>query len=344
MARGNRVQSVRFAMRNILNIWRPAAFHGRGKRPPYFEGWYFKIVGPAGQHAYSIIPGVFIGREPGSSHAFVQTLEGATGHSTYHRYPFDAFRAAPREFDLQVGPNHFSLDHMRLDIQSAEQTIHGELRFSCGAGWPVTLASPGIMGWYAYAPFMECYHGVLSFDHAVAGQLIIDGESHNYTGGRGYIEKDWGQAFPKAWIWMQSNHFATPRTCLTASVAVIPWLGGAFNGFIAGLWVQGRLYRFATYTGAKLERQEVTDRSITLHYVDPRQNGYRLEIEARRATGGLLHAPQRTAMLQRVLESLTASIHVRLVENATGRTVFDETGEHAGLEVVGDLPDLEIKD
>ncbi len=232
---------------------------------------------------------------------------------------------------------------MTLDIQSPERTIRGELTFAGGTGWPVTPLSPGIMGWYAYVPFMECYHGVLSFDHAVSGRLTVDGETLDYSGGRGYIEKDWGQAFPKAWIWMQSNHFATPHVCLTASVAVIPWRGSAFNGFIAGLWHAGRLYRFATYTGARLERQEIDDRRVVLHYVDPRRDGCRLEIEASRATGGLLHSPERTAMLQRVMESLTASLHVRLVENATGKAIFEDTGEHAGLEVVGDLPPVKRK-
>lgn len=337
------MQGIRIAARNILNTWRPAAFHGWGKRPPYFEGWYFKIVDAGGRHPYAVIPGVFTGREPGSSHSFVQTLDGATGRSTYHRYPFEAFVAAPRELDIRVGPNHFRLDRMALDIQSPERTIRGELSFSGGAGWPVTPASPGIMGWYAYVPFMECYHGVLSFDHRISGRLEVDGEDLDYEGGRGYIEKDWGQSFPKAWIWMQSNHFATAGTCVTASVAVIPWKGSGFNGFIAGLWHAGRLYRFATYTGALLEQQDVTDRRVALRYVDPGREGYRLEIEATRATGGLLHSPERTAMLQRVMESLTATVHVRLVQNATGRVLFDETGEHAGLEVVGELPPLKVK-
>jgi tocopherol cyclase len=336
------VQSIRSAVLNILNTWRPAAYHGWGKRPPFFEGWYFKVVDAGGRHPYAVIPGVFIGSDPGSTHAFVQTLDGATGRSTYHRYPCDQFNAAPRGFGIRIGPNHFHRDRMVLDIQSPERTLRGELSFSGGAAWPITAASPGIMGPYAYVPFMECYHGVLSFDHRISGRLTVDGTSLDYTGGRGYIEKDWGQSFPKAWIWMQSNHFATTGTSVTASVAVIPWRGGAFNGFIAGLWHEGRLYRFATYTGARLDRQEVTDQTVTLSYVDSRRDGYRLEIEATRATGGLLHSPERTAMLQRVMESLTATIGVRLVQNATGKTIFAGTGEHAGLEVVGELPRLKV--
>jgi len=325
-------------MSGFGNIWRPEAYHGAGKKPPFFEGWYFKLVDAGQQQRWAVIPGVFIGREPGSSHAFVQTLDGATGHSTYHRYPYESFRAAPRELDISIGPNRFRRDAISLDIDDPQRRMKGDLRFSGGAAWPVTLTSPGIMGWYALVPFMECYHGVLSFDHAIDGSLKIDGNWIDFGGGRGYIEKDWGQAFPKAWIWMQSNHFATPGTSLTASVAVIPWLGSAFNGFIAGLWHAGRLYRFATYTGARLERQEVDDHTVRLQFSDRGSRGHRLEIEATRTQGGVLHSPERVAMLQRVTESLDATIRVRVVAQDTGQVLFDEMGRHAGLEVVGALP------
>lgn len=325
-------------MQNLVNIWRPEVYHGFDRRPPFFEGWYFKMVDATEQHRYAVIPGVFIGQDAATSHSFVQTLDGVTGNSTYHRYPFEAFIPARDKLDIRVGPNRFRLDWIRLDIRSPERTMQGELHFAGGHPWPVTLTSPGIMGWYAFVPAMECYHGVLSFDHTISGQLVVDGKTLDLTCGRGYIEKDWGKSFPKAWIWMQSNHFATPGTSLTASVAVIPWLRGAFNGFIAGLWHEGRLYRFTTYTGARLERQDVTDRNVTLHFVDKDQKGYRLELVATRGHAGPLHSPERVAMLQRVMESLTATVEVRLVEIDSGRVLFAETGRHAGLEVVGDLP------
>ena len=184
-------------MPSLRTLWKPALYHGEGARPPFFEGWYFKLVDATEAHRYAVIPGVFIGREPASSHAFVQTLDGATGRTTYHRYPFDAFRADPREFDIQVGPNHFRLDRIALDIDAPELRMRGELRFAGLTPWPVTRTSPGIMGPYTFAPFMECYHGVLSFDHTIAGSLAVDGRELDFTGGHGYIEKDWGQAFPE---------------------------------------------------------------------------------------------------------------------------------------------------
>jgi tocopherol cyclase len=332
-------------MSKLSGIRNPNLYHGHGVKPPFFEGWYFKLVDAAETHRYAIIPGVFIGSEPGASHCFVQTLDGVTGRTTYNRYPFESFIAAHKEFDIHVGPNYFRADQIALDIDTPDLRMRGDLHFSGLTPWPVTLASPGIMGWYAYAPFMECYHGVVSLNHQISGALTVDGIEHDFTNGNSYIEKDWGQAFPKAWIWMQSNHFAHMGTCLTASIAIIPWLRSSFPGFIVGLWHAGMLHRFATYSGAKTTRLELSDTHVTWHMTGRTGIGntpHRLEISALRAKGGLLHSPERIAMQQRVMESLTAQIGVRLVAIEVGRerVIFEDTGKHAGLEIVGPIDEI----
>ena len=321
---------------NLRAVWRPAIYHGHAKRRNFFEGWYYKFVDAAEQHVQAVIPGVFLGKDTATSHCFVQVLDGATGHSTYHRYPLDRFWASDRELDLRVGPNRFYLDRIQLDIDDADRSLRGEVGFDGSAPWPVTLTSPGIMGPYSFAPFMECYHGVLSFDHAVRGSLVMNGEPINFDGGRGYIEKDWGQAFPQAWVWAQSNHFDRVGTSITISVATIPWQRTSFRGFIIGLWHERKLYRFATYTGAKITSLSLTDAQVVLRVEDKR---YRLEVEATRSEGGLLHAPYRTDMLQRVTESLTASITVKLIDR-TGVVIFEGTGRHAGLEINGEIQQI----
>jgi len=312
-------------------------YHGHGKQSGFFEGWYFKFVDAAEQHVHAIIPGVFLGQDRSTSHAFVQVLDGLSGHSTYHRYPLDQFTASDREFDLHVGPNHFRVDAISIDIADPDRALRGELKFDGLTPWPVTLMSPGIMGPYAFAPFMECYHGVLGFDHAVRGSLIMNHEAVNFDGGRGYIEKDWGQAFPQAWIWGQSNHFERPGTSITISVATIPWLGNSFRGFILGLWHGRQLYRFTKYNGAKITGLRLTDAHVILHAVN---HTHRLEIEAARSEGGLLHAPYRSEMLQRVTESLTATIAVKLFELQSERVVFEGLGRHAGLEINGEIQQI----
>ena len=194
-------------MPSLRTLWKPALYHGRGARPPFFEGWYFKLVDASEQHRYAVIPGVFIGREPGIV-ACVRADAGRRDRADrLSSLPVRGVPGRRDEFDIRVGPNRFRLDRIELDIDRPEGRMRGELRFAGVAPWPVTRTSPGIMGPYTFAPFMECYHGVLSFDHSIAGSLAVDGRELDFTGGRGYIEKDWGQAFPKAWIWMQSNHF-----------------------------------------------------------------------------------------------------------------------------------------
>lgn len=325
-------------------IWRPAVYHGHGASAPYFEGWYFKLVNAAGDRRYAIIPGIFKHEDPAESHSFVQVLDGVSGASVYHRYPASDFRAAGDEFDVQVGPNRFRGDAITLAIEDGEQPLRGALRFHDRTPWPVRRWSPGVMGWYGFMPFMECYHGVLSFDHTIEGALTVGTETIDFSGGRGYQEKDWGQAFPRGYIWMQTNHFAgSPGTSLTASVALIPWLWRAFRGFIVGLWHGGVLYRFATYTGAAIESLTLTDTHV--HWTMRGQTGtgatrgtYRLSVDAERASGGLLHAPDRVAMVERIVESMTAEIRVELVRLDGGESpVFSGTGQYGGLEIAGDL-------
>ena len=322
---------------SLRAIWQPAMYHGHRQRRNFFEGWYFKFVDAAEQHVQAVIPGIFLGSDPSTSHSFVQVLDGLTGHSIYHRYPLDQFWASDREFDLRVGPNRFRADRFTLDIADADRSLQGELCFDGLTPWPVTIISPGIMGPYAFAPFMECYHGVVSLDHAVRGSLIMNGDAINFDQGRGYIEKDWGQAFPQAWIWAQSNHFDRPGTCLTLSVATIPWLVSSFRGFIIGLWHNRQLYRFATYTGAKIESLRLTDTHVVLRVADKQ---HRLEVDAARSEGGLLHAPYRIDMLQRVTESLTATVNVRLIELSGVKEILASTGRHAGLEINGEIKQI----
>lgn len=311
----------------------PGMYHGHGKKPPFFEGWYFKLVSLDETRRLAVIPGIILGEK---AHAFIQVLNGVSGHSTYHSYPVEEFWASRDDFEVRIGDSRFTLDQVSLAIRDDLSTITGKVAFRGGTPWPVSLLSPGIMGWYAWVPRMECYHGVLSFDHHIEGGLEIDGQAFELTGGRGYIEKDWGQSFPAAWVWFQSNHFAIPGTCLTASVAIIPWLKNAFRGFIVGLWFEGQLYRFATYTGARIESLAIGD-----HRIDwvLRNREYRLEMQARQAPGGMLLGPTTVEMGKRVDETLSATVDVRL-SRLSGETIFEGQGKYAGLEVNGEIERL----
>ena len=191
------------------------------------------------------------------------------------------------------------------------------------------------MGWYAFMPFMECYHGVLSMHHQIEGTLKVYDKNIDFSGGKGYMEKDWGRSFPGAWIWTQTNHFGTDeRVSVMASVADIPWLGNRFTGYISGLLLEDRLFRFATYTGAKLQV------SLGEHKVDIslKQKGLHLLLQANQAGGGELVAPIQGNMTGKVNESMQATVDVQLRENNI--LIYEGTGRNAGLEVAGKVETL----
>ena len=320
----------------LLAPWRPAAYHGGRRTRDFFEGWYFKIVTADERRAAAVIPGVALSSDPAASHAFVQVSDAASGRAAYYRFPLSEFHADPARFDVRIGPNVFRPDGISLDLDDGALRVRGRLVLRGLTPWPVRFLSPGAMGWYALVPTMECNHAVLSFDHRIEGALEIGGERVDFEGGKGYLEKDWGASFPAAWIWFQTNHFDEDGVSLFGSVAKIPWRGKFFTGSLFGLWRGGRLFRFATYTGAKIRRLEAGAERIVLDVADRR---YGLEIRAERREGVDLPAPVLGEMSSKVNETLRARIEVTLIRLDGGRreVLFSGTGRNAGLEFVGDI-------
>lgn len=321
--------------RSFLNgIRHPEGFHGNGKTRNYFEGWYFKIVSEDQRQKWAVIPGIFRGLGGSSrDEAFVQVLDGSTGRSWYHVYPVSEFFASETSFDVQVGDNHFTSSGATLNLPQLKGTVEITSEFK---PWPVTLSSPGIMGWYGLVPFMECFHGIVSFSHSLDGSLEVEGRSESFSGGRGYIEKDWGRNFPSGYVWLHSNHLSgSEDSSLIASAAIIPWLGKPFRGFILGLHHSGKLHSWTTYNKSKEEWLKIDDAHINWKVSGPSGE---LELKAERKRGGLLHAPLREAMHQRVEETLDGVIEVRHTQG--GKVLLEATATTSGMEVFGDIERL----
>ncbi len=319
---------------DIQKVWHPDWFQGRRKRNNYFEGWYMKHVSSLGEHVLSFIPGVSLSKQ--DPHAFVQGIDGHSGQTWYFRYPLDAFRYAPDAFDIRIGNSRFSKNGIALDLESNEACIAGSIRYTNLHTFPVTLQTPGIMGWYRYVPAMQCCHGVVSLDHQLAGVLKVNGKDHNFSGGKGYVEKDWGSGMPEAWIWMQSNHFPQPKTSFMLSIARVPWLGSSFPGFLGFFLHKGQPHYFATYTGAKVNNLDVSKTEISL-CISTKE--LELHVRGVKKTGskhhGALKAPGKGHMERVIHESVNAELHIRLA-NKKKELIFENTGTHAGLEMIGD--------
>jgi hypothetical protein len=323
----------------LLKTWDPVRFQGGNQKSRYFEGWYFKNVSSDSGHIWSVIPGISI-VDKNRDHAFIQLINGKTADTWYVRFPISEFRFSEKKFEVSIGKNHFSFDGFSLDIddESIDFRANGQVNFEDVRSLKSTLFNPGIMGWYSFMPFMECYHGLVSMNHSLNGQLKINNETCDFAGGKGYSEKDWGRSMPSAWIWLQCNHFVTPGISIIFSVAKIPWIRNAFTGFLCVLLFEGKIHRFATYTGAKISEIKLEGESV---FILIHNKKHILEITACRAGHGLLAAPVNGAMDRRIAESVDASITLK-ISDKSGNLIFAENGINAGLELVGDMKDLPV--
>jgi tocopherol cyclase len=313
-----------------MRLSRPWIYQGKGKNHDYFEGWYYKNVQKDGENVLSFIPGVSLGKDP---HAFIQVIDGKSGRTWNNRYPLDSFRYQDDPFQVQIGDSSFSRDSLMVAL--AEPDIKGELWFQNRKDFPRRFLAPGIMGPFTYIPFMECYHGVVSMDHGLSGRIHMEGQTRDFSGGRGYIEKDWGKSFPSSWIWVQGNQFAEPGISLMFSLAKIPWLGSEFNGFLCFLLYGERLELFATYNGAKIQDHKFDGKTLE---VSIKRGSKLLRIKVQQRNAGDLIAPVAGVMERVIKESVDSRVEFVLEDK--GNLLFQGQSEHCGAEFSGDVPGL----
>lgn len=274
----------------------------------YFEGWYYKQHN--GTESIALIPALHSGRD-GRPSASLQVVTGDFSCSV----PFRDFCFDRRRHCFRLGGNSFTAMGLRLDYASAELSLSGSLRY--GAFMP---PSYDIMGPFRLAPFMQCRHTVFSMAHRVDGRIAVNGREFCFRNGTGYMEGDRGRSFPRRYVWTQGE---ADGISVMMSAAEIPYLGCRFTGVIAAAVRNGREYRLATYTGARL--LAVGDGELVIG-----DNVRQLSARLLRGEARPLAAPRHGRMDRTIHESIGCRIRYTLRER--GRTVFDVVGRQAGYE------------
>jgi hypothetical protein len=318
---------------NLRKIWNPAFFQGNNKNKQYFEGWYFKLVSSDRQVVWAIIPGISLGRKNEGSYPFIQLINGKNGKSYFIKYHLDEFQYSRRSFEVSIANNKFSGSGISLDIHDNGTEFRGKVDLQYLRPYPVRLLSPGVMGWYRFVPTMECYHGIVSMNHRLAGELSLAGKKYDFTGGKGYIEKDWGKSMPHAWIWMQSNHFKREDLSVSISIANIPWKKSAFTGFLIILSAEDHYYIFTTYNRSRITKLLVRDGKVVF---EVRNRHYKLSVNSMSTISGDLKAPVEGEMKRTISESIGAEVGIQL-RNKSNDIILEDTGSPAGMEIAGEV-------
>lgn len=238
-------------------------FHGYNKKISYFEGWYFKHQ--KGENTIAFIPGMNIDSN-GHRLAYIQVVTNTKSYNIHYLYP--EFKVGENKLSITIGNSTFSEDGISVDIEEKDLIIKGAIKY----GDLVRLDS-NIMGPFSIIPSkMQCNHGIISLRHRLNGEITINGDSFNFHGGIGYIEKDWGSSFPKSYSWVQCNDFKNKNCAIIASVADIPFMGRHFKGCIAVVYYEGMEYKLCTYNGVRILKCDGT--GIIL-----KRGKYKLDIE-----------------------------------------------------------------
>jgi len=305
----------------------PEIFQGKNKRRHYFEGWYYRISDQKLKHTYAVIPGISIGEW--DTHAFIQVID-ENHKDYYYHYDICDFQFNEDEFEIMIGENYFSKSRIRLNLVSNDLSIQGDLYFCNIMEYPRSFLRPGDMGPFLHDPCMECYHDIINIQHDIIGHLKIAGNKVDFSGGIGYIEKNWGRSMPKAWIWVQSNHFKPDNASFTLNIGKVRCCGINFLGFIGMFRYKDRIFMFTTYSGASIRRLFHSDNKLRISLKNCR---FRLDLSVTYAEGGKLKAPINGQMCRSITESINAVIKLRFTDR-TGRILYEGIGTNAGLEIV----------
>jgi len=255
---------------------------------------------------------------------------------SYKKFAKDEFISKSNSnFNLSVANSNFSLNQISLDINDESDHIIGNVCFQNLLKWPDSKISPGSMGYYNFIPRMQCYSQVSVMDMDLEGSLNINGSEIDFTGGKGYIEKNWGSAFPYSWTWVQCNSFKNRKASLSCSIGHIPFMITSFRGFLIGLFLDDKFYKFTTINKSTLNIvQNGLDVIITTE-----NKKYKLIIQTKtdKSDFMLCMGPRDDKMVPLVEENLKASVKLTLIDKSICKTIFCEDGLCCGIEYGGDM-------
>lgn len=272
-------------------------YNGPGSRKAYFEGWYFKLRLDKSS-TVSLIPSLH--KQGSLVYASLQWIlvngdKVTTGSKTYTKNEFTLSKAP---FRLVLGKSSFA--ETGIHIEEAELGLTCE--FLTVAHYQGDMMGP----FRRLQRRMPCNHGLL-VTHGLANVTIrSESLSGQFDAGL-YVEKDWGDTFPKRYIWLQAD-FPEQNAYFFFSVADVSVGPVNFTGFIANFTLNGIDHTFATWNLAyyKVSGDE-TDIRIAVGDFD-----LKIAVQVLPKNSVHLNSPVQGIMNATIRESISAPLHLKV--------------------------------
>lgn len=143
------------------------------------------------------------------------------------------FNTTKRHLLLKVGNSVFSETLVSMHLEEDDFRIEGILKLGPFQTVKRTPVSPSIMGFFAYIPNMECYHGVISMNHAIDETVAIGTKRPVILQAAKATLKGLGDVFfGRVCLDPVQSFPGRGHQPFFFSTAKIPFRGSSFEGFI----------------------------------------------------------------------------------------------------------------
>ncbi len=309
----------------------PNRYHWDGLQDPYYEGWFFRLIIPSANRAFSFL---YVVRNPGSlddaQRESIVLAVSDTGQIIQQRFPAEDFRGSRHELDVHVGDaNRATTDRLSGDIHDNFREVAWNIDYQVRERWDETM---GLLTNIPLFP-VNWYVGALRADSA--GTIDWNGEHIAFDDGLLFQDKNWGDLFPDSYVWLQGMLFADPENSIAFS-------GGPISGHDTGMlvWRHGEERHETRSQDFNAIVRIEPDSAAGKVQVDIMRNGeyFILDGSFADASPAPLPAPSETGFDSYSLMALTGELRARRYELVNGQWLLrdDELTRMAGVEIGGD--------
>ena len=340
------------------NYYDPHKFPSRG---PFFEGWYLRVSDPTRDASFGVLFGKVLPEEPAEAEtlAFIGLL-----NTTNSRSSLAAHDSFPDVTDVSLtaagrpvtkNPDKSSPANMTwsspegvVRVTDARTTVNvtiGSVHFEMETGAVMPWAEDGYgpMGiWDAWLPF-PLYWFVYSVKTPIVRYKwhdTITGETFSSTSGMVHMEKNWGDSFPTAWMWVQGYSPSTGATfAITYGPIDILFQVISVDGHLAGYRnpQAGISMDFRPDNSKKLVTYDACNGVASFEFTTLTHT-LSIQMQSNVDTySGCLYGPMQNGFRPVCKESFAATAVVELRKNLFGKLVDRQEFTNAALEFGGDF-------
>ena len=214
--------------------------------PPFFEGWYLRLVLPETSKSFAFMFSV--------EAAGLGTIQVADSKDVVHFHELSGglkgFRASPYKLRMR----HWDNDDFGYELTSCAcigrlpNGLSWHVQYKPVVTWGDRGGTPRCTATRLsrFAAFEPGWQVLMGHGVALQGTVRFGDEVVDVSDARVYIEKNWGASFPCKWWWVQANAFESHTdltvTAVGATRMVLGWKETL--GMVA-VHLDGVLYEFA---------------------------------------------------------------------------------------------------